>query len=111
MGEYKPKVGDRVRVVIEDEVSWTANSHEGFDTKGGCWIYHADDHTVTVEKIVTVFKPGDRLRERGSDYQVTLGSDGYLQHFRSGSVYYHEYNAAVPADFFSSEVYELVEIG
>lgn len=88
------KAGDRVRVVIEGVVSSahdtgkfrvSVGGDEGHDEGGSFAWVHPD--TATVEKIeppVEVFKPGDRVRHRHSEFEVTVGEDGYLLHHTTG---------------------------
>ena len=110
--KYKPRTGDRVRVVLEGEVGLLSPRRRGFDIggSGGNHIYPDAGHVISIEKLeppVTVFKPGDRLRRKdGWDYEVTIADDGYLQHFEGGSVrYYPGYSH----DEFTSERYDKLE--
>lgn len=113
---YQPKKGDRVRIVIEGPWLYTDETDVEYTarTKG---IVVADDDTFSIEKIeppVTVFKSGDRIRrigagyEPGMGYQVTLGDEGYLQHFTVGGSDYCEYTGT---EEFTSDFYELVHEG
>lgn len=89
MGDYKPQVGDHVRVVLEGEVTSTPNYCPDFkltDGNGGeQWVQPQFAVTASVEKIeppVEVFEVGARIRRVwfGPYYEVTIGNDGYLHH-------------------------------
>lgn len=114
------KHGDRVRVTFEgtwdyDPTSvWGASA--GVNVGGGYKLYerHTLDRARAIERIeppVEVFKPGDRLRptSNGIPCEITLGSDGYLQHFigRPGGVWFYEY-VANERESFNSTRYEKV---
>lgn len=116
------KAGDRVRVVIEDTVESVSlcrapagqrldltNAH---DEECGMWVLESDPTLVSVEKLKPkpeVFKPGDRLRRKNwaAPYEITLASEGYLQHLPGGHVGY--YTDDVPRDRFNSDCYEKLE--
>lgn len=112
MSEFK--VGDKVRITREGYVGYVCS--EGIDVysrpnKQGL-LLGTDWHegVISIERIeppVEVFKPGDRLRRIGLDYEVTLGSKGYLQHLPSGNVEFNDYDADNPK-WFNSENFEKI---
>lgn len=87
MTAYKPQVGDRVRVVLEGEVSATGTGWFNLggyvlDGKSATSIWPTRERTVSVEKIappVEVFGPGDVVRSKreGSYWQIL--DDGYVR--------------------------------
>lgn len=109
---YVPQVGDRVRVVMEFDA--TADGSDCICTNGGpvALEYLDSPIVVSVEKIeppVEVFKPGDRLRRlEGWNYEITLGDEGFFQHFNTGKVSFYRYDGSSGAKSFTSERYELV---
>lgn len=85
MGEkYQPKKGDRVRVVLEGEVTRGLGITDTFDLEGR-YIY-ANGYAVTsIEKIeppVELFGPGDTVRGRATGRLFTLAATGYINHGR-----------------------------
>ena len=110
--KYMPVKGDRVRVVLEGEVT-----SEG--RPGTFWISVADrygwdnhinpeaEHVVSIEKIeppVETFGPGDTVRhKRFQGLVYSIGRDGYYAHQAQ------VWRPGVPGDEFTSESYERVE--
>src|SRR5690242_3477947 len=68
--KYQPKVGDRVRVVLEGEVTVTRSPEDGerrFVVGSGIaanWVYPDAEHTVSVEKVTPPLPttPGSVIR-------------------------------------------------
>lgn len=112
MGDIKP--GDYVRITIEGP--WYDDDYRTTEQIASIREYEAyPADKVTVEKVeppVEVFKPGDRLRRTDfGGYEITLGTQGYLQHPPlSGESRYTEYGAD-PDDFFNSKNFEKVYPG
>lgn len=84
--KYTPVEGERVRVVLEGEVTYLAR--HGFSVGDGTannYITAHAEHVVSVEKIeppVEVFKKGDTVRSLNShSYVFTIGRDGYFDHY------------------------------
>jgi hypothetical protein len=114
VGDYKPQVGDQVRVVVEGEVELV----DGFGFTVGPQfpvIYEDDkDVLVSVEKIeppVEVFGPGDVVRRLvDRDYVYALGDNGYtnltLQHVYT----YNDDLRSFNADDFTSKSFERVTL-
>jgi hypothetical protein len=111
--DYKPKVGDRIRVTFEDVVIDTsdgielANSHYA-----DLFVFDLDEPTlVSVEKIeppVEVFKPGDVVtRPRSGGHPIMLLETGYV---RVGKPHLHPYGHGCTRDFFTSEHFQRVEL-
>lgn len=76
MSEYK--VGDRVKVTLEGEV--TSVCANGFVLSEG-YYFAPEDVTLTIERVVEVFKVGDRVVSRSRpSYEYTIGRDGYYSH-------------------------------
>jgi hypothetical protein len=118
MTEFKK--GDRVRVTFDGAVTdaptfvkrlrVTTDDHK-YGVRGSlAWV--EVEHVEKIEPPVEVFKPGDRLRRKGWEgaYEITLGSEGYLQHLTSGGVSYSTYTAS-PREFFNSENFDKVDLG
>ena len=112
MSDYTPKVGDRVRIVIEAEVAATGPTY--FDTRENTFAKGQPD-IVSIEKIkppVKVFGPGDIVRQKSRPlYTYALGPDGYTPLY--GDFMYTEYSRdgyMVGPDFFTSDIYEKVEV-
>lgn len=113
MSNYKPQKGDRVRVVLEDEVRGVES--DGFvvgDAADANYIQPGAEHVVSIEKIeppVEVFKPGDVVRSKDHPELVYLldGEDGYsvFQYGKGGLVYHGANNRR-----FTSRRYERVEL-
>lgn len=100
--DYKPKVGDYVRITREGRVNGTVNSDVVF-IDGEDWGIQL--RGAKVEKIdppVVKFKPGQRVRDKKvSEWEYTVGFNGYFDH---GS------NEVVKTSrAFTSRYYELVE--
>ena len=81
MSWYNP--GDKVRIIIEGEVSDVRSW--GVQLKGyGTLCTEADQGTTVkvevVERLVTTFKPGDRVRNKGTGNEYTLGVGGFFSH-------------------------------
>ena len=91
MADYAPKVGDRVRVVLEGVVKEEINTFGiKMDNDAGQWLaeLYIDRPGVTVEKIeppVETFGPGDVVRDRSiPKYTYYIGRDGYLDIYNKG---------------------------
>lgn len=109
MSDYKPVKGDRVRVVLEGEVSWA--DVEQFDVR-------AEDNRLlasvllgrgaSIEKIeppVEVFKPGDVVRSKWfPSYLYLINDSGYSYVGGNGSYRSIDHT-------FTSKDYEKVSIG
>lgn len=109
------KQGDYVRITIEGPwVGDDTTDGEQFDGDVQEYVNEPTDRVflTKIEPPVEVFKPGDRLRRNGfGGYEITLGTQGYLQHFPlSGESCYTEYGAD-PDDFFNSKNFEKVYPG
>lgn len=113
--KYKPVNGDRVRVVMEGEV--TAANEEYFiiedrkpetTSRNSTYVRSDAEFLVSVEKIeppVTVFKPGDVVRTIGGDFcdnHWVIAHGGYVNSFGVFTKSEME---------FTSEVFELVAKG
>ena len=83
MSAYRPKKGDRVRVVLEGEVD-QVNSDGSARVSTGKYFTFAwvDPGAATIEKIeppVEVFRPGDVVRHKTAGrFTFALGKFGYL---------------------------------
>ena len=108
MSDYRPSKGDRVRVVLEGEVTSTHRGGDSFVV--GAFgeaneIAASAEHVISIEKLeppVTVFKPGDTVRNKKlHEFIYTVAENGYYDH----------YAACVFTDgeeSFTSETYELI---
>lgn len=115
MTNYQPKKGDRVRVVLEGEAEVDRGGATGFRFSDGFFYTSIDmfaPFVVSIEKVeppVTVFKPGDVVREKvRTEFVWQILNDGYV---RVGSR--PEGGAFDPQKSsmeFTSEDYELVQI-
>lgn len=114
--DYKPRTGDRVRVVLEGEANGVGSSGfvigESYDDN---FIAFGAKHVVSIEKIeppVTVFKPGQtvRLRSRSGLPPLTysIGNGGYYSHH--GKKWFTHEEARTHEGYFTSRQYELVEL-
>src|SRR5690348_2997757 len=119
MGDYKPKKGDRVRVVLEGEVYHVTEGRFGVsddpsDGRGNI-IYPDKGHAVSIEKIeppVEVFGPGDVVRPRNESYRhliYLLGANGYS--FIDTAPGGHVFHKRDTARKFTSATYEKVDLG
>lgn len=113
MSNYKPQKGDRVRVVLEDEVRGVES--DGFvvgDAADANYIQPSAEHVVSIEKIeppVEVFKPGDVVRAKWNDsFLYSLGRDGYFSH--SSALWFPYENSITQEKDFTSRAYERVEL-
>lgn len=93
MSDYKPAVGDRVRVVLEGEVNYSPG---GFYTTRH-YFSQGDPEVVSIEKIeppVTVFKPGDvvRPKSKSCEFEYLLTSDGWVSFRGPWGALGHHYN-------------------
>lgn len=110
MGNYEPVEGDRVRVVMEGEVTWTSSESGRFTLESQNTVLPRAEHVVSIEKLeppVRVFKPGDRLRRKsGAPYEITLTDTGYVQHVSNHNGH-HDYSDT-DEEWFNSDNFELV---
>lgn len=93
--KYKPKQGDRVRVVLEGEVRSSSSSGGGFwvgDPGESNHLFHDASHVVSIEKLAPLepeWKFGDIVRDATGVVHIrTLGGNwgGF-----SGEVRNHHY--------------------
>lgn len=79
-GDYTPKAGDRVRVVIEDVVDHV--DHDNLHMRNYC--FSLDDGTASFEltkPAVEMFGPGDTVRSKyGHRFVYSIGHGGYFSH-------------------------------
>jgi hypothetical protein len=114
------KEGDHVRVVLEG-VAHRVERGGSFDIDGGDrnsygnYIKPSAVHVVSVEVLpppeppVVTFKPGQTVREKGHPKWVrTLAHTGYINHIYGR---FFPYDQVLDASDFTSEKFELVEIG
>ena len=82
MSDYKPKEGDRVRVVLEGTVTGVNSGYGWFNlrTDGGLGYagIHDDGSVEKIEPPVEVFKPGDVVRDKATSTVRALGENGYV---------------------------------
>lgn len=122
MSDYKPKVGDRVRVVLEGEVTDTAGGSvtisdralRGSDPVFWCSSTVADDakFLVSVEKVeppVEFFKPGDVVRDTRNGMLYALSTEGYI-YLKDGE-FVRKYNGEYSGGPFTSKNCEKVNLG
>lgn len=113
MSEYRPEVGDRVRIVIEGDVR-SVDSNGDFYTKDNCFE-PGQDTIVSIEKVkppVEVFKPGDVVRHKRQRFVVALDRSGYTYLSESANNGHRfAYEQGYEPDDFTSEDYERVELG
>lgn len=79
MSEYKPEVGDRVRVVYEGKVS--SIDTLGFTIEDEVPVLDKDPGLVSIEKVeppVTTFGPGDVVQRKGSILKRLITDDGWV---------------------------------
>lgn len=113
MSDYKPAVGDRVRVSFEAEVEHIyADGDLRFELveNYGTSIPHEANFSIEkIEPSVVTFEPGDVVRafHEGPDDLYVVGKDGYLE-LPSGHYY-----ADGPDTYksFTSDYYEKVSLG
>jgi len=101
---YTPAKGDRVRVVLEGEVSWVGS--KGFEVGES----YAEDHVVSIEKIeppVEVFKPGSVVRHRTFGTLYAVGDVHYVN-LESGESYKLTEDSR---SVFTTAFYEKVSLG
>lgn len=104
------QVGDRVRVVIESEVT-RKTAHGSITTAAYNGFQPDQDDIVSVEVLappVTVFNPGEVVRHKSNGSMWLILNDGYV---RLGSILGSaaKPQRSNPAQF-TSEDYELVEL-
>lgn len=105
-GAPEVKKGDRVRVVLEGEVTFV---YPGADwaLSGRSIVDPTHDHVVSVEVLpppATVFKPGQVVRARRCPECVfTITRTGWVDHQMG-----HTHREWPPVDTFTSKDYELV---
>jgi hypothetical protein len=114
VSDYKPKVGDRVRVVLEGEVDDPARGYGTYVRDGdGITSFVAAEHVVSIEKIeppVEVFKEGLVVRRRAgvnAGRVYTLGVGTYVPH---SDGYEIEYGVGYTRGFFNAENFERVTL-
>jgi hypothetical protein len=112
-GEYAPKKGDHVRVVIEGVVEREVSDFGILvNNTDGKWLaeLYTDRPGVTVEKVespVEVFKPGDVVQSRATGYR-------YARYAIARGGYTDLLNGiwrAEPGTTFTSRYYEKVDLG
>lgn len=110
--KYKPVKGDRVRVTIEGEVSYASSDGPWFDLRDKhdlvASVRHSGDASIEkIEPPVTVFKPGDVVRDLLN--KNSIFALGHRQYLAIGSA--NQIATAYPYDTdddFTSDGYELV---
>lgn len=112
MGEkYSPVKGDRVRVVLEGEVT-QANEYDPWFNLEGKPLYSEGSAIVSVERIeppVIVFKPGDVVQDKTNPrWKYAIGKKGYTQ--LSDGSYFADGEPFIQNEF-TSKGYELVSLG
>lgn len=102
--EYVPVVGDRVRVVIEDVVTYVDD--RTFHMESTCYDFDGGG-VVSVEKLappIEVFCVGDMVRNKVDHrFVYSIGEGGYFSHRMSRWFARNE--------SFSSEYFERVNLG
>lgn len=110
------KMGDRVRVTLEGEVTRILDIEPGseevelrIEVNGKSSFVYTD--MARIEKVkppVEVFGPGALVRHKTDGDRYLVGADGYCS-LQSNKWFY--WDSDVPANYFSSDEYELVEVG
>ena len=110
---YKPKKGDRVRVVLEGEATYCDTPGFGVGTGEYLnFIVPTREHVVSVEKVeppVEVFGPGDTVRRKNTRpaYIYSLGHEGYFSHQVN---YFREWSSGTNNTEFTSKHYERLDL-
>ena len=99
-------VGDTVKVVVEGKVTAKYGDDDNIEIESD---YDTTDlfgkHVVSVEKVappVITFKAGQRVRNKASGNEYTIGVDGSFSH------QLFEYNTTFSTRRFTSDHFELV---
>lgn len=111
MSDYKPEVGDEVRITIQGKVTYVSDTWIRVDDNE----FYLAGEVESIEKIeppVEVFKAGDVVRAKGSpEYVYAVAKDGYLSLAPGDAGRFYGRDANYLHVSFTSKNYELVEVG
>lgn len=118
MSDYKPQKGDRVRVVVEGEITGTYREGQCFNighSPGGMYVTPHTEHVVSVEKLeppVEVFGPGDIVRPKDIGHIVYMLGRNHYSYVYTGPGEGEVIRARFyDTERFTSERYEKVNLG